>query len=76
MAGITCERTFKHLFNAINPMALEKSLRDLAELLRRVPPGKKEHISFDGQTSRGTADKYVNLQGIHLLNRALILMPL
>ena len=64
--GIPCERTFKNLFNAIKPEALEQALRDIASLIREKIPG--EVVCFDGQTERGTAEKHLNLSGIHLLN--------
>lgn len=64
--GIPCERTFKNLFNAIKPEAMEQALRDIAVLIREKIPG--EVICFDGQTERGTADKHLDLSGIHLLN--------
>jgi predicted transposase YbfD/YdcC len=65
-AGVPCERTFKNVFNALKPEALEKALQELSSLLREKIP--KEIISFDGQTSCGTADKQKDLRGIHLLN--------
>jgi predicted transposase YbfD/YdcC len=64
--GIPCERTFKNLFNAIKPEAMEQALRDIAALIRKKFPG--EVICFDGQTERRTAEKHLNLSGIHLLN--------
>jgi hypothetical protein len=65
-AGVPCERTFKNLINALHPNALEDVLRELAPGARKNKP--LEVISFDGQTSRGTADKYKGLNGMHLLN--------
>jgi predicted transposase YbfD/YdcC len=65
-SGIPCERTFKNIFNALKPEALESALRDFSSLLREKIP--REVISFDGQTSCGTADKKKDLRGIHLLN--------
>lgn len=65
-AKVPCERTFTNIFNALNPEALEEILTKLSELIRdRIP---QEIISFDGQTQRGTADKYKKLHGIHLMN--------
>mgnify|MGYP003440891063 FL=1 len=64
--GIPCERTFKNLFNAIKPEAMEQALRDIAELIRKKIPG--EVVCFDGQTERSTGEKHLNLGGIHLLN--------
>ena len=64
--GVPCERTFKNLINALHPNALEDVLRELAARARKNKP--LEVISFDGQTSRGTADKHKRLNGIHLLN--------
>jgi DDE family transposase len=64
--GVPCERTFKNLFNAINPEAMEQALRDIAVLIRDKIPG--EVVCFDGQTERRTAEKHLNLGGIHLLN--------
>lgn len=64
--GIPCERTFKNLFNSIKPEAMEQALRDIAALIREKIPG--EVICFDGQTERRTAEKHLNLSGIHLLN--------
>lgn len=65
-SGIPCERTFKNIFNSLKPEALEESLREFSLLLREKIP--QEVISFDGQTSCGTADKKKGLRGIHLLN--------
>lgn len=65
-AGIPCERTLKNLFNAIRPEAMEQALRDIAGLIREKIPG--EVVCFDGQTERRTAEKNLNLSGIHLLN--------
>jgi predicted transposase YbfD/YdcC len=64
--GIPCERTFKNLFNTIKPEAMEQALRDIAALIREKIPG--EVVCFDGQTERRTAEKRLNLSGIHLLN--------
>lgn len=64
--GVPCERTFKNLFNAIKPEAMEQALRDIAALIREKIPG--EVVCFDGQTERRTAEKNLNLSGIHLLN--------
>lgn len=64
--GIPCERTFKNLFNTIKPKAMEQALRDIAAFIRDKIPG--EVVCFDGQTERRTAEKYLNLSGIHLLN--------
>ncbi len=64
--GIPCERTFKNLFNAIKPQAMERTLRDVAALIREKIPG--EVVCFDGQTERRTVEKHLNLSGIHLLN--------
>lgn len=65
-AGIPCERTFKNVLNAINPEAMEKMLRDLASHIHEKKT--QEVISFDGQTARGTADKYEDVNGIHLVS--------
>jgi len=65
-AGVPCERIFKDIMNALEPSALENVLRELASIVRKRTP--LEVISFDGQTSKGTADKYNGLNGIHLLN--------
>lgn len=65
-AGVPCERTFKDVMNALEPSALEDMLRELASIMRKKT--SSEVISFDGQTSRGTADKYNGLNAIHLLN--------
>jgi predicted transposase YbfD/YdcC len=65
-SGIPCERTFKNIFNSLKTETLEEALRDFSSLLREKIP--QEVISFDGQTSCGTADKKKGLRGIHLLN--------
>lgn len=57
--GIPCERTFKNLFNAIKPEAMEQALRDIAALIREKIPG--EVVCFDGQSERRTAEKHLNL---------------
>lgn len=65
-SGVPCERTFKNLMNAIEPSSMEKALRELASLVREKK--SKEVVSFDGQTEKGTADKYTGMKGIHLLS--------
>ena len=65
-SGIPCERTFKNIFNVLKPEVLEETLREFSSQLREKIP--QEIISFDGQTSCGTADKKKDLRGIHLLN--------
>ena len=65
-SGVPCERTFKNLFNSINPEAMEKALLDLSKIMRKKICG--DVVSFDGQTERGTIDRLANLTGIHLLN--------
>lgn len=65
-AGVPCERTFKNVMNIINPEALEKILKDTSSNFREKVP--QEVISFDGQTIRGTADKYMDVNGIHLVS--------
>lgn len=64
--GVPCERTFKNIFNAVDPKAMESALRDLASLIRKKTP--QETISFDGQTGRGTADRQAGRSGLHLLS--------
>ena len=64
--GVPCERTFKNIFNAIKTEFLEKALQELSAMLREKIP--QEVISFDGQSKKGSADKYKKLGGIHLLN--------
>lgn len=64
--GVPCERTFKNIFNSIDPKGLEKTLRDLASLIRKRIP--LERISFDGQTEKGTADRRKEIGGLHLLS--------
>jgi predicted transposase YbfD/YdcC len=64
--GVPCERTFKDLFNAINPEAMEELLKQTADFVRERK--QKEVISFDGQTERGTSDKANDVKGIHLLS--------
>ena len=65
-SGTSCERTFKNIFSSLKPEALEEALREFSSLLREKIP--QEVISFDGQTSCGTADNKKDLRGIHLLN--------
>jgi predicted transposase YbfD/YdcC len=65
-SGVPCERTFKNVMNAIDPLKMEILLRDIADSIReRIP---NEVIAFDGQTSRGTAELNKNVNGIHLVN--------
>ena len=64
--GVPCERTFKNLFNLINPESMENLLIQTADFVReRV---LREVVSFDGQTERGTRDQANDIRGIHLLN--------
>lgn len=65
-SGIPCERTFKNVMNILNPETLEKILRDTSSKVREKV--SQEVISFDGQTSRGTADKHMNVNGLHLVS--------
>lgn len=64
--GIPCERTFKDVFNLIDPEKMEGLLLELSSLIRKNYPQKV--INFDGQTERGTADKDADIKGIHLMN--------
>ena len=64
--GVPCERTFKDVFNLIQPEIMEKVLQEVASQIRKKLPG--EVISFDGQTERGTADKNGNTSGLHLVH--------
>ena len=64
--GVPCERTFKNIFNSIKPETMENALLELSRMLRKKIHG--DIVSFDGQTERGTVNKYENLTGIHLLN--------
>lgn len=65
-SGVPCERTFINIFNVINPETMEGALQKLSDHIRDKLP--QELICFDGQTSKGTADKYKGLSGIHLMN--------
>lgn len=65
-SGIPCERTFKNIMNAIDPSKMEALLRIIADDFRDKI--LYEVVAFDGQTSRGTADRNKNLNGIHLVN--------
>lgn len=64
--GVPCERTFKDLFNLMQPESMEELLIQTADLVRERISG--EVVCFDGQTERGTRDKTKNINGIHLLN--------
>lgn len=65
-AGVPCERTFKNIFNFINPESMESLLIKTADFVRERRAG--EVICFDGQTERGTKDKANSIHGIHLLS--------
>lgn len=65
-AGVPCERTFMNVFNVIKPEALEEALQKLSDLIRERTP--QELVSFDGQTSRGSADKHKGIGGLHLMS--------
>ena len=64
--GVPCERTFKDLFNLIQPESMEKLLIQTADFVRERISG--EVVCFDGQTERGTRDKTKDINGIHLLS--------
>jgi predicted transposase YbfD/YdcC len=64
--GIPCARTFKRVFEALCPDAMERMLIRVMELMREKKG--REAISFDGKTLRGTAVSERGLKGIHLLN--------
>lgn len=64
--GVPCERTFKNIFNLINPDSMEGLLKETADLVRERL--KIEVVNFDGQTERGTGDKANSISGIHLLS--------
>ena len=64
--GVPCERTFKDLFNLINPAAMEDLLTQTARLVRKKI--SREVVSFDGQTERGTRNTAADIDGIHLLS--------
>jgi predicted transposase YbfD/YdcC len=63
-AGIPCVRTFKRVFEALNPNKLEELLIKVMDLMRTKKEG--DIVSFDGKTMRGTVSP--DLKGIHLLN--------
>jgi predicted transposase YbfD/YdcC len=65
-SGVPCERTFKDIFNLIKPEEMEQALREVAAQIRNKLP--QEVVSFDGQTERGTADKYKDLKGLHFVH--------
>ncbi len=62
--GIPYVRTFKRVFEALNPSKLEVMLIEVMDLMKSKREG--DVISFDGKTMRGTASH--DLKGIHLLN--------
>lgn len=65
-SGVPCERTFKNLFNLIRPEVMEKILQETSSLIREKI--SQEVIGFDGQTERGTADRRIAVNGIHLVH--------
>lgn len=65
-SGVPCERTFKDLFNIIQPETMEQALREISSQIRDKLP--QETINFDGQTERGTADKHHQIGGLHFVH--------
>ena len=65
-SGVPCERTFKDLFNLLQPEAMEQALREMSSQLRDKL--LQETINFDGQTERGTADKHHHIGGLHFVH--------
>jgi predicted transposase YbfD/YdcC len=65
-SGVPCERTFKDLFNLLQPEAMEQALREVSSQIRSEIP--QETINFDGQTERGTADKHHSIGGLHFVH--------
>lgn len=64
--GIPCPRTFKRVFNILNPKELNRVLARIAKDI-----GVKEEggiVSFDGKTMRGTSASEKSLKAIHMLN--------
>jgi predicted transposase YbfD/YdcC len=64
--GIPSVRTFKRVFESLNPQQLENILREVADLWREKRAG--DVISFDGKTMRGTSAIEQGLKAIHMLN--------
>jgi predicted transposase YbfD/YdcC len=64
--GIPSHNTFGRIFSLINPTSLNDFLIKWMESMREKIP--QDVISFDGKTLRGTAEKGIGLQGVHILN--------
>jgi predicted transposase YbfD/YdcC len=64
-SGIPSAHTIERVFSLISPEAMEKTLVDVMSILKERKEGV---ISFDGKTLRGTADRNIGKQAIHLLN--------
>lgn len=64
--GIPSHDTFGRVFSLIKPESFNSFLQSWATFLREHLD--KEIINFDGKTLRGTAERGLGLQGIHILN--------
>lgn len=64
--GIPSVRTFKRVFCILNPLELERVLREIGDLLSEKTEGMV--VSFDGKTMRGTTSSENGLTAIHMLN--------
>jgi len=64
--GIPSHNTFGRVFSLIKPESFNEFLQSWSGFLRRHCD--KEVINFDGKTLRGTAERGIGLQGVHILN--------
>jgi predicted transposase YbfD/YdcC len=64
--GIPCVRTFKRVFESLDPKQLEQLLQEIADFWRERKD--RDVISFDGKTMRGTSTSEQGLKAIHMLN--------
>ena len=64
--GIPSVRTFKRVFETLNPLEIEGMLLSVMKLINEKLGSNT--ISFDGKCLRGTASSEKNLKAIHTLN--------
>lgn len=64
--GIPCARTFKRVFEVLNPNEVDRVLRQIMGSVRERKD--EEVVSFDGKSLRGTVSSELGLKAIHMLN--------
>src|SRR6516162_3627959 len=66
--GIPSHDTFRRVFQAVCPQALQRCLIDWLQGLRQAAPAAGEVVAIDGKTLRRTFDRARSLGALHLVS--------